>query len=109
MKISFEDFIKLEIRIGTITNVEEVPDADKLLNLTVDVGEEKPRQIISGIKHFFDDFSVLEGKQAPFLTNLEPRTIRGYESQGMIMALGEDEEFTLLTPEKKVVPGTLVR
>ncbi len=109
MNISFDDFVKLEIRIGTIVSVEVVPDTDKLLKLAVDVGEESPRQIISGIKHFFEDFSVLEGKQAPFLTNLEPRTIRGLESQGMILALGDDEGFTLLSPEKKVAPGTLVR
>lgn len=109
MSISFEDFIKLEIRIGTIVSVEAVPDADKLLKLEVDLGEESPRQIISGIKHFFEDFSVLEGKQAPFLANLESRVIRGLESQGMIMAMGEGDEFTLLSPEKKVAPGTLVR
>jgi methionyl-tRNA synthetase len=109
MHISFDEFLKLDIRIGTINEVESVPETDKLLKLTVDIGEEKPRQIISGIKHFFTDPSVLKGRQAPFLINLEPRVIRGLESQGMILAMGDDTEFTLLTPETEVTPGTRVR
>jgi methionyl-tRNA synthetase len=109
MNISFEDFVKLDIKIGTIVAIEPVPDTDKLLKLTVDCGEETPRQIISGIKHFFDDIQVLVGKQAPFILNLEPRTIRGLESQGMILAAGDSEIFTLLEPEQNVPPGTPVR
>lgn len=109
MNISFDDFIKIEIKIGTIVDVEEVPDADKLLKLTVDLGEEEPRQIISGIKHLLEDFTALKGRQSPFVANLEPRTIRGLESQGMILALGDDDDFTLLSPEKEVEPGTLAR
>lgn len=109
MQITFDDFIKLDIRIGTITEVEPVPDTDKLLKLTVDIGESEPRQIVSGIKHFFSDFKELEGKQAPFLINLEPRTIRGLESQGMILASGDDEHFTLLSPDNEVPPGTPIR
>lgn len=107
--ITYADFAKLEIKIGTITEVEVVPDADKLLKLTVDVGEETPRQIISGIKEYFPDSSVLVGKQAPFLTNLEPRTIRGLESQGMILAAGDDDIFSLLHPAVTVPAGTLIR
>jgi len=106
--ISYEDFAKLDIRIGTITNVEIVEDADKLLKLTVDIGEETPRQIVSGIRTFFGDPEVLIGKQCPFLINLEPRTIRGLESQGMILAGGDDETFTLLHPHKDVPAGTRI-
>jgi methionyl-tRNA synthetase len=109
MSITFDDFIKVEIRIGTIIDVEAVPDADKLLKLTVDLGEAEPRQIISGIKHLVADPSALKGRQSPFVANLEPRVIRGLESQGMILALGSDDEFTLLAPEKEVAPGTLAR
>jgi methionyl-tRNA synthetase len=75
--ISYDDFAKLEIRIGEIKTVAIVEDADKLLRLTVDFGEESPRQIISGIRTYFDDPQWLVGKKCPFLTNLEPRTIRG--------------------------------
>lgn len=107
--ISYDYFSKLDIRIGTISAVEEVPDADKLLKLTVDIGEEAPRQIISGIKHFFVDPQLLVGKQAPFLVNLEPRTIRGLESQGMILGVGDTDSFALLHPSQSVAPGTQVR
>jgi methionine--tRNA ligase beta chain len=106
MNIAYEDFAKLEIKIGTIIEVEIVDGADRLLKLAVDVGEESPRQIISGIRDFFPDHTVLTGRQCPFLVNLEPRTIRGLESQGMILAGGEAEVFTLLHPAQAVPPGT---
>lgn len=108
-EISYDDFAKLEIKIGTIIAVEIVEDADKLLKLTVDVGEESPRQIISGIRTYFEDINSLVGKQCPFLTNLAPRTIRGLESQGMILAVGTDEVFSLLTPTTTLPSGAKVR
>lgn len=107
--ISYEQFAALQIKIGTITAVEVVPEADKLLKLTVDVGEEAPRQIISGIRMFFEDPQVLVGRQCPFLVNLAPRVIRGLESQGMILAAGDDEVFSLLHPSSDVPPGTTIR
>ncbi len=108
MKISFEDFAKLEIKVCTIIAVEPVPDTDKLLKLTIDCGEEE-RQVISGIKHLCPDYESLVGKQSPFLMNLEPRTIKGFESQAMILAAGDDDSFVLLSPEETVTPGTAVR
>lgn len=108
-QISYSDFAKLEIKIGTIKTVEVVPDADKLLKLTVDVGEEQPRQIVSGIRTYFEDPQILVGKQCPFLVNLEPRTIRGFESQGMILAASSEGAFTLLHPQLEMVPGALVK
>lgn len=107
--ISYEDFAKLEIKIGTILTVDVVEDADKLLRLSVDVGEESPRQIISGIREFFEDPQVLVGRQCPFLTNLETRTIRGFESQGMILASAHEDIFALLNPHVSLPPGTAVR
>jgi methionyl-tRNA synthetase len=107
--ISYEQFSALDIRIGTITAVAVVPDADKLLALTVDLGEAIPRQIISGIREFFADPQELVGKQCPFLANLAPRTIRGLESQGMILAVGTDEAFSLLHPVGEMAPGSKVR
>ncbi len=109
MTISYEDFIKLEIKIGTIKSVEIVEGADRLLKLAVDVGEENPRQIVSGIREYFDDIQELVGKQCPFLVNLETRTIRGLESQGMILAGGTDDVFTLLHPSVEVPSGTPIR
>ena len=104
--ISYDDFAKLDIRIGTITAVDVVEDADKLLKLTVDCGEEESRQIVSGIRTFFEDPQELVGKQCPFLINLEPRVIRGLESHGMILAGGDEDTFTLLHPHKEVPAGT---
>lgn len=106
--VSYDDFAKLDIRIGTITTVEVVPDADKLLKLTVDLGEPTPRQIISGIRQFFSDPQELVGRQCPFVANLAPRTIRGLESQGMIMAASTETAFALLNPSVALPPGTKV-
>lgn len=106
--ISYDDFAKLEITIGEIKEVEIVENADKLLKLTVDVGEDEPRQIISGIREYFEDPQSLVGKKCPFLTNLEPRTIRGFESQGMILAAHHDDTFALLLPHQDLPAGTRI-
>jgi methionine--tRNA ligase beta chain len=105
----YETFSKLEIKIGTIKSVEVVEDADKLLKLMVDVGEEEPRQIVSGIRTHFEDPQSLVGKQCPFVVNLEPRTIRGLESRGMILATGSEDTFSLLTPETEILSGSMVK
>jgi methionyl-tRNA synthetase len=107
--VTYEEFAKLEIRIGEIKTVEVVEGADKLLKLTVDVGEATPRQIISGIRTYFDDPQWLVGKKCPFLTNLEPRTIRGFESQGMILAASHEETLGLLFPHQNLPAGTRIK
>jgi len=94
--ITYADFAKLQIVVGTITAVEPVPDSNKLLKLTVDTGDETPRQILSGIKKYFEDPQTLVGVQTPFLINLETKVIAGLESQGMILAAGMGDEFSLL-------------
>ncbi len=109
MNITYEDFAKLEIKIGTILEVAIVEDADRLLKLSVDVGEESPRQIISGIREYFEDKDELLGKQCPFITNLEPRKIRGFESNGMILAASTEENLAILNPHIKLPSGTLVK
>ena len=105
--ISIEDFKKVDIVVGKILSAEKVPDTDKLLKLEVDLAEEKPRQIISGISLFFPDCSVLVGKKCMFVVNLEPRIIKGLESQGMILAVStEDGKFSLLEPNDEIPAGT---
>ncbi len=108
-EISFADFAKLDIRIGQILSVEVVEGADKLLKLSVDLGEETPRQILSGIREYFADPQILVGRQCPFVANLAPRTIRGFESQGMIMAASNTDSFALLHPESVLKPGSVVK
>lgn len=108
-KISYDDFVKVEISLGTILSVEVLPDADKLLKLEVDLGEDMPRQILSGIREYFDDPQALVGKQCPFVTNLTPRTIRGFESNGMILAANTEEAFALLHPSLPLTNGTKLK
>lgn len=106
--IQYEDFAKLDIALGTILAVELIDGADKLLKLIVDVGEDIPRQILSGIREFFADPQILVGRQCPFVVNLAPRTIRGLESQGMILAALNDDVFALLEPSTLLTPGSRV-
>ncbi len=106
--ISYHDFSRLDIRLGTIESVTVVPEADKLLCLQVNCGEGSPRQIVSAIREFFADPQELVGKQCPFLVNLEPRKIRGLESQGMILAADIPGTFALLEPHPALPPGTPV-
>lgn len=105
--INIDDFAKVELKVGTILEAEEVPGSDKLLKFQVDLGEEIPRQILSGIKQWYKP-TQLVGKQAVFITNLEPRIMMGLESQGMILATGEDKPI-LLKPSSKVPSGSKVR
>jgi methionyl-tRNA synthetase len=105
--ISIDEFSKIEVRVGTVKTAERVPDTDKLLRLTVDFGEESgPRQIISGINAYVNEPEDLIEKQLAFVTNLEPRTIRGLESNGMLFAVGNDNSFAFLSPHRQVPPGT---
>jgi methionyl-tRNA synthetase len=105
--ISYEDFAKVEIKAGKIISAEKISDTDKLLKLMVDFAEEKPRQIVSGISLYFPDPAVLVGKTCMFVTNLEPRTIKGFESNGMLFALSTPEgNFSLLEPNSTIPAGT---
>lgn len=105
---TIDDFQKIELRVGTVTAVSVVEGADKLYILTVDLGEESPRQILSGIREFVEESDLL-GKQFPFVTNLAPRMLRGHESQGMILAGSTDELFSLLVSTKTLPNGTRLR
>ncbi len=105
--ISFEDFKKLEIRIGKIVSAQKVEETDKLLKLEVDLGEEK-RQVVAGIAECYEA-DELVGKEVPVLVNLEPRKIRGVESNGMILVANDNGKLVLLHPEKEVAPGANVQ
>lgn len=105
--VSIQDFKKLEIRIGKVLACEKVEGADKLLKFEIDFGEFK-RQIVSGIAEFYKPEDLI-GKEFPFIVNLEPRMMRGIESQGMIMAVDTGESVVLLTPDKEVPEGSIVR
>ncbi|MFA5822644.1 MAG: methionine--tRNA ligase subunit beta [Thermodesulfovibrionales bacterium] len=104
--ITFEEFKKLDIRIGKIVFAEKVAGTDKLLRLEIDFGMEK-RQVVAGIAEAYQPEQIL-GKEIPVLMNLEPRKIRGVESQGMILAVGIEGKPVLMHPDQEVPPGSVV-
>ena len=106
-EIAFEDFTKVEMVVGKVLEAKEHPDADKLLVFTVDVGEENPRTIISGIKKWYEPSDLLD-KNVIVVKNLAPRKMRGIESQGMILASDFDDDLSLLTTLKDMKPGSKV-
>ncbi len=108
MNITLDEFKNAVIQIGTVRSAEAVPDTDKLLRLTVDFGEGTVRQILSGIAEHVQPVDLVD-RQFPFITNLEPRVIRGLVSNGMLLAVGEGETFALLSPTKPVSPGSRIR
>ncbi len=105
-EIKFDDFVKLDIRVGKITKVEEIKGADKLYKLQVNFGKFK-RQILSGIKKYYS-VEDLKGKQAIFIVNLPPRKIRGELSEGMILCADDGKTIIFIAPEKKIKNGSEV-
>lgn len=104
--IEYEDFDKMEIRVARVVNAEAIPKADKLLKLTVSLGEEE-RTVIAGIaKHYKPE--ALLNKKIVILVNLKPRKLFGYESQGMILAAEDEERIIILTPDEDIDPGSPV-
>jgi tRNA-binding protein len=105
--ISFNDFEKLDIRIGTIERVEDIRNSNKLVRLIVEFGDHK-RKILAGIKQERTDPTEIEGKQALFVVNLEPRKMMGELSEGMLFDIGYADGITpvLAVPEKPVPNGS---
>ena len=106
--ISFDDFLKVDIRVGTIVVAEKVEKSKKLLRLDVDFGEELGRrQILAGIAETYADPALLKGVPAAFVVNLAPRKMMGLESHGMILALAAKESgVALVHPSRDVANGT---
>jgi methionyl-tRNA synthetase len=107
--IQYEDFAKVELRIGQVRTAEAVPKADKLLKLSVDVGEPEPRTIVAGIAQAYPDPAVLVGKRIVVVANLAPRPLRGITSQGMLLAAGEAPNLQLVSVGDGIAPGTRVK
>ncbi len=108
--IPIEDFKKIKAQLGKVLVAEAVPDSDKLIRFELDFGTGEPRQILSAIREWYPEPELLVGKMMLFVTNLAPRTIRGLESNGMLMAVdGIDGAPVFLVADKEVLPGTTVR
>lgn len=111
--ISIDDFKKVEMRVGRIVSAEKLSDTDKLLKLSVDFGALPDgagvRQVLSGIALSYPDPTALAERKFAFVTNLEPRMIRGLESQAMILAVGEADSIILFDLPATVPEGSIVR
>jgi methionyl-tRNA synthetase len=105
-RVPIKDFQKLDLRVGTIKSVEPVPGSKKLLKMLVDMGEE--RTIVAGLAGLYAE-SDLVGKQVVVVSNLEPATLMGVESNGMVLAAEDKSGVHLLTPDAPTRPGSKVR
>lgn len=120
--ISLEEFKKIDIRIGKILKAEKIEGSDKLLRLEVDLGDPSTdstgspqagsglgiRQIVAGIAAFYNPENLI-GREIPVLVNLEPRMLRGFESQGMLLAADSNGEPVLFSPDREIPPGSAVK
>ncbi|MBI3631872.1 MAG: methionine--tRNA ligase subunit beta [Candidatus Vogelbacteria bacterium] len=106
--ISFDDFSRIDLRVGTIISADDLEESNKLIKLVVDIGIEK-RQIIAGVKKYYK-VEDLVGKQVLIIANLESKSLAGYESQGMLLAANNEEGGpVILMPEKEVVDGAIIK
>ncbi|MDP8214225.1 MAG: hypothetical protein RAO92_08110 [Candidatus Euphemobacter frigidus] len=104
--VTIDDFKKLNLVVATVRRVEVHPEADRLYLLTVDLGREE-RTLVAGIKKYYRP-EELEGKQLVVVENLEPATIRGVESRGMILAAQYGETLSVLVMDRAIAPGAVV-
>lgn len=107
-KINFDEFKKVEMKVGQIMEISRVEGADKLYKLMVDVGEEENRQIVTGLVPFYEE-NELQDKKVIVVTNLKPAKFRGEESNGMILAAGDEESgFSVLSLDRDAAVGSLI-
>ena len=105
--ILFNDWKKLDIRVGQIKDVQDHPDADKLLVMKIDIGNEV-RTIVAGIKNYYSKKELLNKKVVVF-TNLEQKELRGIKSEGMVLAAVKDDKVVLLTLDEDIKEGAIVQ
>ncbi len=105
-ELSLTDFKKLDLRVAKILDAEEIPGADKIWRLRIDVGTEQ-KQIVAGIKAHYSK-EALVGKSIIVVNNLAPAVIRGVESRGMLLAAKDASVLALISPEKELPPGSSV-
>jgi methionyl-tRNA synthetase len=104
--INFDDFKKVDLRVGKVIQAEKVEKSDKLLKLIISIGEEE-RQVLSGIAKSYSPEDIIN-KNVILVANLEPRSIMGFESKGMVLAVGDENGVVLISPEKDIEAGLQV-
>jgi methionyl-tRNA synthetase len=107
-EISIDDFLRIDLRVGTIRRAEPHPNADRLVVLSVDVGEPEERQLVAGIRAAYAPEQLL-GRQIVVVANLKPAMLRGVESRGMILAASDDAGLGIVAPDKAIAPGSRVK
>jgi methionine--tRNA ligase beta chain len=107
-EISIEDFARVDLRVGTIREAKPHPNADRLVVLSVDLGEAAPRQLVAGIRAAYD-VRTLPGQQIIVVANLKPAMLRGVESQGMLLAASDADGLSVIAPGRRFAPGTKVK
>lgn len=107
-RISIKDFQKMDIRVGRVLKAERIPGTEKLIRLEVDIGEERPRQLVAGVADYYTPEELL-GKNIVVLANLEAKKIRGVVSNGMLLAADVNGRPYILTVDDEVPPGSPVR
>ena len=107
-EVSYDDFAKLDIRMGTVVAAELVPETDKLIKCAVDLGDLGTRTIVSGIAQWKKPEDLV-GKQFPYIVNLAPRMLRGIESQGMLLAASDEAGVALLSAERTLPAGARLK
>ena len=105
---TIDDLSKIELRLGLVLSAERVPKSDKLLRLQVELGEPVPRQILAGIGKVYEP-EALVGKRIVVVANLAPRKMMGLESRGMVLAAGDGETLSVLSVDKDLPPGSIVK
>ena len=106
-EVPFDEFKKIELRVGTITAIEDHPNANKLYILRVDLGEPEPRQLVAGLKPYYTSDQLL-GKRIIVVANLAPALLRGVESRGMLLAAQDADRVIILTTDEPIPPGSKV-
>ena len=105
--ITIEEFRKIELRIAEIKEVQDHPDADRLYLITLDLGD-RTKQVVAGIKKSYQKEDLV-GRQVVVVDNLEPALLRGVESQGMLLAASDEQGIVIISPERKIALGSIVK
>jgi methionine--tRNA ligase beta chain len=105
--INYDDFKKLDLRVAQILEAERVENSEKLIKLQIDLGGEK-RQIVAGIGKFYSPEDLIN-KKIIVVANLEPKSLMGLESNGMLLAASNEDQISLLMPDQDIPPGSIVK
>jgi len=105
--INYGDFKKLELKVARIKEVNEHPNADRLYVIIVDFGD-RTKQIVAGIRGSYTKESLI-GKEVVVVDNLEPAILRGVESQGMLLAASDEKGISVISPDREVILGSIVK